>query len=231
MLDLAGPATIWERTFPPGSAAFEIDEDWIGVLSSEGLVSFLDIRMGNTVRESKVAVPSGLTQIATVVTDRSIFVLLSSAVPECGLVASPARSNPAWRRVFVNGPIHAFDRSSGIFQWSQQIVNRGLRLDQVRDVPLLICVDEWTGPEDAPPLQAAPPAQGPPKRVAVNQETRTRFWCLDARTGKVIHNTSFPGSRFDYTVERNLAEAWVELRHGELGKTRFNYAPVDPEGK
>ncbi len=207
MVDLSGPTTLWDRTFSPGSAAFEIDEDWIGVLSAESQVLFLDLRTGQTVRESKVEVPRGMQQIVTAVTERTIYVSLSSSVTEKRLInASQNQSVPGWRRAFVNGPIHAFDRLTGEYQWTRQIDNRTLPLDQTRDVPLLLCVDTWK--EKADPV--------------------ARYWCLDARTGKVVLDTSVNGETPQYTVERDLAAGWVELRLGYVNH-RFSYVPAKPE--
>ncbi len=207
MVDLSGPTTQWDRTFPPGSAAFEIDEDWLGVLSAESQVLFLDLRTGQTVRESKVEVPRGIQQIVTAVTERTVYVSLSSAVTEKRLMnASQKQMNPGWRRAFVNGPVHAFDRQTGEYQWSRQIENRTLPLDQVRDVPLLMCVDTWK--EKADPV--------------------ARYWCLDARTGQVVLDTSITGETPQYTVERDLEKGWVELRLGHVNH-RFSYVPVTTE--
>ncbi len=210
MVDLSGPTTLWEKTFSPGSAAFEIDEDWLGVLTAEGMLSFLDIRTGQTIRETKVEVPRGLQQIVTAVTERTIYVSLSSPVTEKRLLnaAQVFQSQPGWRRAFVNGPLHAFDRLSGESQWTRLIENRTLSLDQVRDVPLLLCVDIWR--EKA--------------------EAMTRYWCLDARTGKVVLDTSIPKPSLAYTVERNLAEGWVELQLGQnYANHRFSYVPAPAE--
>ncbi len=208
MIDLSGPTTLWEKTFSPGSAAFEIDEDWLGVLTAEGLLSFLDIRTGQTIRETKVEVPRGLQQIVTAVTERTIYVSLSSPVTEKRLLnaAQVFQSQPGWRRAFVNGPLHAFDRLSGKYQWTRLIENRTLPLNQVRDVPLLLCVDIWR--EKSDPL--------------------TRYWCLDARTGKVVLDTSIPKPSLAYTVERDLAEGWVELQLGDVNH-RFSYVPAPAE--
>lgn len=204
MVDLSGPTTLWDRPFPPGSAAFEIDEDWIGVLSAESQLLFLDLRTGQTIHESKVEVPPGMQQLVTAVTERTIYVSLSAAVTEKRLInASPNQSAPGWRRAFVNGPVHAFDRLTGAYQWTSQIENRTLPLDQVRDVPLLLCVDTWKE----------------------SSESQNRYWCLDARTGKVVLDTSLKGETPQYTVERDLAEEWVELRLGYTNH-RFSYAPV-----
>ena len=207
MVDLSGSTTLWDRTFPPGSAAFEIDEDWIGVLSAESKVLFLDLRTGQTVRESKVEVPRGMQQLVTAVTERTIYVSLSSAVTEKRLLnASQNQSAPGWRRAFVNGPVHAFDRLTGEYQWSRQIENRTLPLDQTRDVPLLLCVDTWK--EKADPV--------------------SRYWCLDARTGQVVLDTSYQGETPQYTDERDLAAGWVDLCLGYVNH-RFSYAPVKTE--
>ena len=214
MVDLSGPTTLWERMFSPGSAAFEIDEDWLGVLTAEGKVVFLDIRTGQTVRESKVEVPRGLQQIVTAVTERTIYVSLSSPVTEKKLVnaAQVFQSQPGWRRAFVNGPLHAFDRLSGEYQWTRRIENRTLSLDQVRDVPLLVCADLWKEPKDPQP--------------------HARYWCLDARTGKVVLDTSIPKTSLEYTVERDLEQGWVELRLGDPHSNhRFSYVPAPTEEK
>ena len=212
MLDLSGPKTLWEQTFPPGSAAFEIDEEWLGVLTAEGQVVFLDIRTGQTLQKSKVEVPRGLQQIVTSVTERTIFVSLSSAVTEKKLINAGQvfQSLPGWRRAFVNGPVHAFDRLSGEYQWTVLIGNRTLPLDQVRDVPLLMCVDLW-------------------KESA---EVHSRYWCLDARTGKVVLDTSLHKSNIAYTVGRDLEKGEVQLQLGmpDLIYT-FRYTPPPADEK
>gem|GEM_PF-5575875 len=227
MVDLAGPKTLWERSFPAGSAAFEIDEDWLGVLAADGTLSFLDLHTGETIRQSHVAVPPALTQIVTAVTERSIYVSLSSSVTESRLVAA----NPAplkWRRFYVNGPVHAFDRLTGEPQWSQQIENRIFPIDQVRDIPLLIFADTWKGPSD-PPSEANASTHKKGNSVQ-NEPTRVRYWCLDARTGQVVLDTAIENkSRVEYTIERDLTKTWVELRLGETIH-RFNYA-MPEEGK
>ena len=223
MVDLSGPKTLWERTFPAGSAAFEVDEDWLGVISQDGTLRFLEVRTGQTVRESKVSVPAGLTQIATAVTERSIFVTLSPPVTENALVGSkPVKLKS--RQFYVNGPVHAFDRRSGEYQWSQQIENRVFPIDQVRDIPLLICADTWKGPlAPMPEVGAAfPKLEGTVQKADDPNALRVRYWAVDTRTGRVVLNTAVEKSMIQYTVERNLAEEWVEIRLGRTG-FRFSY--------
>lgn len=233
LVDLAGPTTVWSSSFPPGSAAFEVDEEWVGVLTAEGRIVFLDLNTGQTVQESIVEVPPGLAHIATAVTERTIYVSLSTQVTEQRLV-NALSSQPGWRRVFVNGPVHAFDRLSGALQWSRKIENRTLPLDQVRDVPLLLCVDAWNGPDaSSDPNASAPQKTGGlfPRPKAVEQ-TRNRYWCLDARTGKVVLETSFDSHNTpQYTIERSLTDSWVELRLGmnQLDH-RFHYLPAQAQG-
>lgn len=227
MVDLVGPKTLWERTFSAGSAAFEVDEDWLGVISKDGSLSFLDVRSGQTVRESKVTVPPGLTQIATATTERSIYVTLSPPVTEDALIGSkPIKLRS--RQFYVNGPVHAFDRLSGEYQWSQQIQNRVFPIDQVRDVPLLICADVWKGPlAPMPEVGVLPPKLEEQDQKADDPNAlHVRYWVLDARTGQVVLNTAVEKSTIQYTVERNQAEGWVELR---LGRTIFRFSYRDVE--
>ncbi len=224
MVDLAGARTVWDRTFPPGSVAFEVDEDWVGVLSKDGAIHFLEVLTGQTVRQSKVTLPPGLTQIATAVTERSIFVTLSPPVTENALTGSkPTKLRP--RQFYVNGPVHAFDRQTGEYQWSQQIENRVFPIDQVRDVPLLICADVWKGPLDSLPEvgETLPKRNEPDAKSDESDSIRVRYWALDTRTGRVVLNTAVNKSTVQYTVERNLAEAWVEIRQDE-STFRFSYA-------
>lgn len=223
MVDLSGPTTLWEKVFPAGSAAFEVDEDWLGVISRDGTLRFLDVQTGQTVRESKVTVPEGFTQIATAVTERSIFVTLSPPVTENALVGSkPVKLKS--RQFYVNGPVHAFDRLSGEYQWSQQIENRVFPIDQVRDIPLLICADTWKGPLDPLPEvgEVFPKLDGPVQKANDPNALRVRYWAVDTRTGRVVLNTAIEKSMIQYTVERNLAEGWVEIRLGRTG-FRFSY--------
>ena len=240
VVDLTGPTTIWDRTYPAGSAAFEIDEDWVGVLTSQGKIEFIEIPTGKSVSETAVEVPPGLTQIVSAVTERTIYVSLSPEVTEKRLV-NTTQTQQGWRRPFVNGPVLAFDRLTGKFQWSQIIENRVLPLDQVRDIPLLMCVDVWKGPEGPLPVENETLL----KRGVITRGkkeddvTHTRYWCLDARTGKVILNTSISNGTHqfqansgtpEYTVERDLEKGWIELRLGSLNH-RFHYAPVEPPEK
>lgn len=227
MVDLSGPRTLWERTFPAGSAAFEVDEDWLGVISRDGTLRFLDVQTGQLVRESKVAVPEGFTQIVTAVTERSIFVTLSPPVTENALVGSkPVKLKS--RQFYVNGPVHAFDRLSGEYQWSQQIENRVFPIDQVRDIPLLICADTWKGPLDPLPEvgEVFPKLEGPVQKADDPNALRVRYWAVDTRTGRVVLDTAIEKSMVQYTVERNLAEGWVEIR---LGRTGFRFSYQDEE--
>lgn len=225
MVDLSGPKTLWEQTFPAGSVAFEVDEDWLGVISRDGTLRFLDVQTGQLVRESKVTVPEGLTQIVTAVTERSIFVTLSPPVTENALVGSkPIKLKP--RQFYVNGPVHAFDRLSGEYQWSQQIENRVFPIDQVRDIPLLICADTWKGPLDPLPEvgEVFPKLEGTAQKADDPNALRVRYWAVDTRTGRVVLNTAVEKSMIQYTVERNLAEGWVEIR---LGRTGFRFSYLD----
>jgi outer membrane protein assembly factor BamB len=226
MVDLAGPKTLWERTFPPGSAAFEVDEDWLGVISSDGALCFLDVQTGQTVRQSTVTVPRGVTQIATAVTERSIFVTLSPPVTEDALTGSKPMKLKH-RQFYVNGPVHAFDRRTGEHQWSQQIENRVFPIDQVRDVPLLICADVWKGPLDPMPEvgQVFPKLDDESPKADDADALRVRYWVLDSRTGRVVLNTAVNKSQVQYTVERDLAKGWVELRQGGANY-RFSYDDV-----
>lgn len=227
MVDLSGPKTLWERTFPEGSAAFEVDEDWLGVISKDGTLSFLDVRTGQMVRTSKVAVPAGLTQIATAVTERSIFVTLSPPVTENALIGSKPMKLRS-RQFYVNGPVHAFDRLSGEYQWSQQIENRVFPIDQVRDIPLLICADTWKGPLDPMPEvgEVFPKLEETPQKADDPNALRVRYWAVDTRTGRVVLDTAVEKSMIQYTVERNLSEGWVEIR---LGRTGFRFSYQDEE--
>ncbi len=247
VVDLAGPLTVWERTYPAGSAAFEVDEDWVGVVTSGGVLQFIDRHTGQTISETSIEIPPAMTQVVTAVTERTIYVSLSPDVTEKRLVDTKQPQN-GWRRPFVNGPVLAFDRLSGKLQWTQMIQNRVLPLDQVRDIPLLLCVDVWEGSEDPLPAESEQPKKDrnffkPPPASYLGDHSR--YWCLDARTGNVVLATltgkgTRPGLHHysglpQFTIERDLEQKWVELRVGRqsLGcvNYRFNYSPVEPAAK
>lgn len=227
LVDLDGMKTVWSRTYPVGSAAFEVDEEWLGVLhateKNEGetnelekkepaKIELIDRRTGELVSETPVTLPAGLIAVAAAVSDEMIYVSLSSA-PTATQLSTGFR--PGWRWPLTNGPIYALDRQTGKQIWTRVIENRGLPLNQPRGIPLLLFADTWN---------AALPS---PKRAAANdaeQRTGSRFLVLDSRTGETLHEARISETTPRYTFEKDLAAGWIDLSL-DREKVRFDYAP------
>jgi hypothetical protein len=75
---------------------------------------------------------------------------------------------------------------------------------------------------DAGVGEVFPKLEGTIQKADDPNALRVRYWALDTRTGRVVLNTAIEKSMIQYTVERNLAEGWVEIRLGRTG-FRFSY--------
>lgn len=198
LLDLDGMRVTWTRSYPAGSAAFEVDEEWIGVLHAGGKIEFLDRRTGNLIHETPVELPQGLEAVAASVTDRMIYVSLSSAISSSQLTKGTRR----WRWPLINGPIYAFDRQTGQLVWTRVIENRGFPLNQPRDIPVLLLIDTWEGSN---PLEA---------KKSKSMEHWSRFLILDSRTGQTLQEEAVRESSPRYSFQRFKPP--VESLRGEL---------------
>lgn len=235
MVDLAGPTTLWSVEFPPGAAAFEVDEEWVGVVHPEGRILFLNALTGVVAADQPIPLPPGLAAVHAGVTERAVLVTLSSIVTEKALI-EPFQTQHGWRRPAVNGVLASFDRQTGRLSWTRAIQNRIVPLDQPRDLPLIICADAWKGSLPAPELQLlVPPPPDPlplpkPRNTpppSEGESVQSRYFCLDARTGEILWEQAVKTSPPQYTVERDLHAEWIELRLGSQ-KTRFDYSSLSP---
>lgn len=215
LIDLEGMKTAWSRTYPAGSAAFEVDEEWLGVLHAPDKIELLDWRTGSLVSETPVTCPEGLVSVLAAVSDQMIYVSLSSAVTAKQLTTG---YRPGWRWPLTSGPVHALDRQTGKQAWTRVIENRGLPLSQPRDVPLLVFYDAWEGPDPAQPLAPKP------KEVA----SWSRYLFLDARTGETLHESVIRQGSWQTphyaTMDKDRKNGRIDVKL-DRAKIRFDYAP------
>ncbi len=104
LVDLDGMKTVWSRTYPAGSAAFEVDEEWLGVLHAPEKIELLDVRTGELISETPVTRPAGLIAVSAALSDQMIYVSLSSSVTAKQLTTG---YRPGWRWPLTSGPVHA----------------------------------------------------------------------------------------------------------------------------
>ena len=165
----------------------------------------------------------------TSVTERSIYVSLSIPVIVDRLTkVTPLK--PGMRQFYVNGPLHAFDRLSGEYQWTQPIENRVFPIDQPRDVPIVIFADLWDETVDDPSKKRKSFFNLP------DPQNRSRYLCLDARSGKVLldllgEERAKPwSSGAKYAVGRDLTKGVVDLLV-DRKRYSFNYSPPAAQTK
>lgn len=215
LIDLEGMKTVWSRTYPAGSAAFEVDEEWLGVLHAPEKLELIDWRTGDLVSETPVTRPAGLIAVSAAVSDQMIYVSLSSSVTAKQLTTG---YRPGWRWPLTSGPVHALDRQTGKQAWTRVIENRGLPLSQPRDVPLMVFYDAWEGPDPAQPVAPKP------KEVA----SWSRYLFLDARTGETLHESAIRQGSWQTphyaTMDKDRKAGRVDVKLDRM-KIRFDYAP------
>lgn len=227
--DVARFAENWSRTFPRGSVCFPVDERWFGVLevasaqrepagpesgrreSTEAMsrLHFLSLDDGRTLASHPVTVPRPLVHLRTIIDEHRIIVVLSGMRMDEGLEAATRgggiHSNESFRRIIVNGPWYAFDRSTGEPLWCATLDNASLLLDQPVDVPILVC-NELRYPAD---------------RIGQGALVG-RVRCFDRRSGDLLYDDQVPAVHTYFLVERDVDEHWVELRlPGRV--VRFDY--------
>lgn len=215
LVDLDGMKTVWSRTYPAGSAAFEVDEEWLGVLHAPEKIELLDVRTGELISETPVTRPAGLVSVSAALSDQMIYVSLSSSVTAKQLTTG---YRPGWRWPLTSGPVHALDRQTGKQAWTRVIENRGLPLSQPRDVPLMVFYDAWEG------LDPAQPVAPKPKEVA----SWSRYLFLDARTGETLHESAIRQGSWQTphyaTMDKDRKAGRVDVKL-DRKKIRFDYAP------
>lgn len=214
LVDLSGMKTVWTRAYPAGSAAFEVDEEWLGVLHAPEKIELLDWRTGELVSETPVARPAGLIAVSAALSDQMIYVSLSSATTAPQLTTG---YRTGWRWPLTNGPVYALDRQTGKQLWTREIENRGMPLSQPRDVPLMVFCDTWKGPH--------PERNADPRRL---DGSWSRYLFLDARSGETLHESVIRQGSLQTphyaTMDKDRKTGRVDVKLDRM-KIRFDYAP------
>ncbi|MEW4530240.1 PQQ-binding-like beta-propeller repeat protein [Maioricimonas sp. JC845] len=207
--DLVTGRPIWTRTAPVDAIPFLIDSQWFGVLEQSGETDLIDLPSGEVRASTRLELPKELDNIFTL-HDADRFYVMASALVEDRRLLTAAQIQRGFRRPTVNGFLHAFDRRTATHQWTKQLENLVLPLDQPRDVPLLISNDSLNLHGDE--RSGAPTG---------------RLQCFDKQTGELVWETMGTMPQLYFMIERDETSGWVELR---MSRTivRFDFSPPPP---
>jgi outer membrane protein assembly factor BamB/tetratricopeptide (TPR) repeat protein len=206
LYDLPTGKDVWKRTFPAGSVVLNsLAPDFAGVLEPRGTVTLLDVRGNREVLRAPIeGVAVEKVQQVYLFEDDAHFYLafqlrgdpmknpevtLPNFVPGAGV-----------RSLRVDGPLYAFERTTGKLHWVADASRQMLVLDPARDLPVIVLSSRFQKAPAVPNGQ--PGVQGTAVRI------------IDKRTGKLIYdNSQLEGTAELHALYANPAASTVEM-HG-----------------
>jgi outer membrane protein assembly factor BamB/tetratricopeptide (TPR) repeat protein len=206
LYDIPTGKDVWQRTFAAGSLVLNsLNPDLAGVLEPDGTLTLLDVRANRELLRAPIEV-AALAMVKEVFLFEDdvhfylAFQLRSEPLRNPDVIQSNFVPGAGVRSLRVDGPLHAFERSTGKLHWVADAGRQMLVTEPARDLPVIVLSSRY---QKVPVVQNAQP--GP-------QGTAVRL--IDKRTGKLLYdNGQLEGTLQLHALLANPAAGTVEM-HG-----------------
>ena len=253
--DLANNSVMWKREWRAGTIPFEIDQRWMGLLSPDGVMEFIDLRTGETVREHRLNRSGPVMKISCSVARDDFLVVISN--DEMKEILTDGQYNFAtFRSPTVRGTGYCFSRDTGELLWEREGLEGAFRLDQPKDLPVFALltyeVREEPVPTEATPETPAPPAEPAPDSESGDEKPADKvddsvdgdedeaepdvdsgdsspqliLRCYDRRTGELLQELK--GDRAPFAFVGDLLNQRVTL-FTINSRVEIDFSPSDKE--
>jgi len=217
LLDLATGADVWKREYDAKSITIKSHRpEWCGFVKSNGEVDILATSTGQPVAKFALDPKYGAGHLTGATeaqlfadSDRFYVTLDRPALGQAQAIRRNLQYNYSLKTVMVNGPMYAFEQSSGNRLWFVDGVfeNQWLMQERFGDLPVLI-------------------AAAPSFDRNGNQSNQYKVVVVEKDQGAVRFNSAFPN------VNQYFQSMTVDLKNGEINLHRYDarlkISPADP---
>jgi hypothetical protein len=171
LFDLADGIDVWKKEFAPTSKPLRTtDPRWAGFVEKSGTTEVVDVRTGGTVAKlttdledaAEFAEAFDASAEPVLLADAGRFYLVVNHEKDTtGTTSGPTRrvgGYVRYRTLPVNGPVFAFDRSTGNPAWvvgRRPFENQTLILDHFAELPVLVAAAQGTDRSGVPAYRVA----------------------------------------------------------------------------
>jgi len=204
MLQLVDPwteTTVWNRTFTSKAKAYQIDSVQVGVMEPDGSFVVLRTSDGQVLIDTKVDAEPKLEDILVLRNDQRYVLIANRPEPEQKGPTSWNRALPGY--MLVEGKVYSLDAATGERQWSTEVTQQSIKVNYPTLAPVLTFFRRY---------QKAIPMGNNSWR---SDQPEILIRCLDARTGKTLHDTRIKNSYdqgYGFTVDPDKELVRIQTR-------------------